>query len=232
MKVHRFIGDFDLAPEQVIIADATLVHRMGRVLRLQIGERITLCDGKGYEAHGTIESIDKKTAIIHIDERSVSATESPTRLTLYLALVKRDAFELAAQKITEVGVAEIVPLITDRTIKSTLNLERLREIVREAAEQSGRGYVPAVHEPRSFEVACKEAKESGGEVRFFDTGEVEVPTDVETTKKRSIFIGPEGGWTPEEQALAKRHGFAIVSLGPRILRAETAAIVASYLSLM
>ena len=204
---------------------------MGRVLRLQIGERITLCDGKGHEAHGTIESIDKKAAVVHVDERGVSSTESPTRLTLYLALVKRDAFELAVQKITEVGVAEIVPLITERTIKSTLNLERLQEIVREAAEQSGRGYVPAVHEPRSFEGACKEAKESGGEVRFFDTSSHVATQRNGKATHHSIFIGPEGGWTPEEQLLAKQSGFAIVSLGPRILRAETAAIVASYLSL-
>lgn len=232
MKVHRFIGDFDLAPERVVIADAELVHRMGRVLRLQTGERITLCDGKGHEAHGTIESIDKKTVVVHVDERGVSSTESLTCLTLYLALVKRDAFELAVQKITEVGVVEIVPLITDRTIKSTLNLERLQEIVREAAEQSGRGCVPVVHEPCSFEAACKQAKKGGGEVSFFDTSSRIATHHNDKILRRSIFIGPEGGWTLEEQSLAKQHGFAIVSLGPRILRAETAAIIASYLSLM
>mgnify|MGYP001566131227 CR=1 len=163
MKVHRFIGDFNLSPEQVVIADAELVHRMGRVLRLQIGEQVTLCDGQGLEAHGVIESMDKKTVVVHVNERAPNTSESPTKLTLYLALVKRESFELAVQKITEVGVAEIVPIATERTVKSTLNLERLHVIVREAAEQSGRGCVPIVHEPMSFEDACERAKGSGGE---------------------------------------------------------------------
>src|SRR3989339_309137 len=123
MKIHRFIGTFDLTPDHLVLQDTNLVHQMGRVLRLQVGERVVLCDGNGQEIEGEIEVIDKKSVTINVKLRRQNLTESPQRVVLYLALIKRENFELAVQKATEVGVSEIVPIGTQRTVKSSVNLE-------------------------------------------------------------------------------------------------------------
>ncbi len=234
MKVHRFIGTFDLTRDRVEIQDADLVHRMGRVLRLQIKEEIVLCDGQGTEARGVVEHMDRNMITVQIRSRTRNMVESPVQLTLYLACIKRESFELALQKAVEVGVSVVVPLITDRTIKPTLNRVRLQMIMREAAEQSGRGCIATMMEPMVFEAACIHAKNKGS-VFFCDTeGEgrdtlERVRSSQNEARPRSLFIGPEGGWTDGERAMAERHEFAFIGLGRGILRAETAAIVASYL---
>jgi 16S rRNA (uracil1498-N3)-methyltransferase len=118
-------------------------------------------------------------------------------------------------------------VVTGRTIKKDVKLERLSEIAREAAEQSGRGVVPAIREPMIFEKAMQAAK---GEKYFFDAGGSELDSRLRgNDTEASLFIGPEGGWTPEESDIAKRAGATITSLGPRVLRGETACAVAVYL---
>lgn len=229
MKIHRFIGAFSFEKDQVTLTDPALVHQMGRVLRLQVGESVILCDGQGTDAQGVIESMDRKTVIVHIQERRANASEPTRHVTLYLAILKREHLELAVQKATEVGVCEIIPLITARTIKQNANMERLQTIAREAAEQSGRGRVPVVHEPMSFEQACKQRSKNEASF-FFDLNAPILDTRYAIPDTPTcLFIGPEGGWTPEERKQAESEGLTIVGLGPRTLRGETAATIATYL---
>lgn len=231
MKTHRFIGNFSLQKDTVSLTDPSLVHQIGRVLRLQIGESVILCDGQGIDAEGTITSLDKKTVEVQIKERRSNIAEPARHVTLYIAALKRDNLELVIQKATEIGVSEIVPLRSARTIKQDANIERLQLIAREAAEQSARGRVPVVHPLTSFEEAIKTLQDPKS-IFFFDLNAPSIGLSsslIPDASRLAIFVGPEGGWTPEERALAEEKGLTIVGLGPRTLRGETAAIVASYL---
>lgn len=227
MKVHRFIGPYDLRATEIVLEDDA-ARQMSAVLKLRTGERVTLCDGQGREAEYELLNIAKgEVGLARMGEAHQVETEPARFVTLYAAILKRENFEWAVQKATECGASEIVPLITDRTIKKDVKLERLSEIAREAAEQSGRGIVPAIMEPMKFEEAIRSAK---GEKVFFDAGGSELDSRLRGNDERAnLFIGPEGGWTPEESEIAKRAGATIASLGPRVLRGETACAVAVYL---
>ena len=244
MKRHRFIGPFDLTQTSLRLFETELVRQVSLVLKLKPGEEMVLCDGKGKEALVRLTSVEKKEITGEVVERMKNTNEPTRRVTLYCAVLKRENFELVVQKATEVGVAEIVPIITRRTVKTGLKLERLRQIAKEAAEQSGRGVVPVVHEAMSFSDAMKDAKRHESNY-FLDVGaplagalprgEGVGATDrvgtrpAPTMKTVGLFVGPEGGWDPDEVAQAKRAGFTSASLGSLVLRAETAAVVGTYL---
>jgi 16S rRNA (uracil1498-N3)-methyltransferase len=149
------------------------------------------------------------------------------QVILYCSIIKRENFELMAQKATEVGVKEIVPLLSSRTIKLNIKSERVEKIIKEASEQSGRGKVPELHPPMTFKDALEHAKSNDLNLFFDPSGKIFSPLTQE--KKIGVFIGPEGGWDEDEIGLARAQNFQIVSLGKLVLRAETAAIVASFL---
>lgn len=230
-KIHRFIGGFDFSQPQLNITDAGLVHQLHGVLHLAHGEEIILCNGKGREALVRITEINKKEIIVAIEKSGEAQAEPIVLATLYCAILKREHFELVVQKATEVGIADIVPIITHRTIKLNLRLDRLEKISKGAAEQSGRGKVPVIHELVSFERAVVHAQKNDMNL-FFDATGSPVLDALQKTQSvpRGFFVGPEGGWDESEIELAKANGFQIVSLGPLTLRGETAAIIASYLS--
>jgi 16S rRNA (uracil1498-N3)-methyltransferase len=227
MKVHRFIGPYDLRATEIVLEDGA-ARQMSAVLKLRAGERVMLGDGQGREADYEIANVAKReVGLVRLGTARRVETESEREVVLYAAILKRESFEWAVQKATECGVSEIVPVVTGRTIKKDVKLERLYEIAREAAEQSGRGVVPVIREPMKFEKAMQVAK---GDKVFFDAGGSELDSRLRGNDKRvNLFIGPEGGWTPEEADIAKRAGATIVSLGPRVLRGETACAVAVYL---
>ena len=158
MRLHRFIGDFDLKKGNLSITDGDFLNQARNVLRLKIGDRFILSDGKGKEAEGILEGLDKKSALVHISNRSENKNEPERKVVLYCALIKRENFEWVAQKATEVGVSTIVPLISERTVKLNLKKERLGKIIKEAAEQSGRTVVPSLSDPMDFNDALVEAK--------------------------------------------------------------------------
>ncbi len=228
MKIHRFIGDFDLSQASLLIKDAELAKQMRSVLKLHTGEKIILSNGKGDEALCELGGYGKDAVSITILEKRTNESEPPSHVILYCAILKRENFELVAQKATEIGVKEIVPLITRRTIKLNLNLERLEKIVREAAEQSGRGVVPLIHQPMEFEAAVAQAQANSANI-IFQPNENVVDQKNMSTGPIGLFIGPEGGWDDMEITLAKESGIVPQSLGALVLRGETAAIIASYL---
>jgi 16S rRNA (uracil1498-N3)-methyltransferase len=217
-----------------------LAHRLGRVLRLRRGDHIILTEGgaREYEVQLTAVSPYAATAVV---VRELRAPQEPdVTLTLYQSLIRAHRFDLVLEKGTEIGVARFVPMIAARSQvqgndePSSAKSDRWDRIVVEAAEQCGRGRVPRIDQPLSFEEAVRRAR-----------GTLVLPYESERKQSLgrylralsprpnavSLFIGPEGGFEEHEVALAREAGAAIVSLGARIMRAETAAIVACALTL-
>lgn len=252
MKIHRFIDNFDLSKTELEIT-GEIAKQMALVLKLKIGEKIELCDGKGISAMAEIKEINKKSVKVKIDaplRQDSTGQNSTKKIHLFCAILKKENFELVVQKTTECGVSKIIPIITERTVKTGLNLERLQKIAKEASEQSGRISVPEISEPIVFTKAIENLE--GDNILFDSSGEhsFEIhaysPADEllcsprqsaqcisnecsPSLLQKNIWIGPEGGWTEKEIELAKKNNFKIATLGPLTLRGETAAIVATYL---
>ena len=225
MKIHRFIDNFNLNGNEIEIT-GEIAHQMAKVLKLEIGEQVELCDGKGTNAQGKITKLSKNSTIVEIEKIT---KESPAQksATLFCAVLKKENFELVVQKATECGIQKIIPIITTRTVKTGLNMERLQKIAKEACEQSGRNYLPEICEPVTFEESLEIAKQKDTNIIFDSSGEVFLGNT--NSKKIGIFIGPEGGWTTEEIKKATEKNFSVASLGTNTLRGETAAIIASFL---
>lgn len=236
MRLHRFFVDLNLEPYvdmkngSLEIHDKELAHQLKKVLRYEIGDSIMIFDGTSYEATVEIKKLDAEgleAAILSVEKNE---KEPVRQVALYVSILKRENFEVAAQKAVEVGISEIIPIISERTVKTGLNIERVRKIITEAAEQSGRGKIPALHEPISFEDAVEKAGTSGMIIMFDASGAPFGSHEFKNEKNISIFIGPEGGWTSDETALIKQRGGRVLKMGDLTMRAETAAIVASYLA--
>ncbi|MFZ2150257.1 MAG: RsmE family RNA methyltransferase [Minisyncoccia bacterium] len=225
MRLHRFIGDFNLSKKELKITNPENIKQIKGVLRLEIGNRIILGDGKGGVAEATILDMSPKSISVGM-EKIIHLEETETKVSLYLAILKKENFELAVQKAVETGVSNITPIITERTVKTGLNTERLIKIIREASEQSGRSVVPTLSPILKFEDALKNNPEAEEKTIFHLGGESY--SQNKNVKTVNIFIGPEGGFTEAEVALAKKAGYRVASLGSLTLRGETAAIVATY----
>ena len=229
MRLHRFIGNFDFSKESLEISDRGLVNQVKNVFRLKEGAELILCDGKKQEALASITALDKNSVTLKIKSVSENVNEPENQIFLYCSILRKENFELAAQKATEAGVTEIFPLITRRTVKTSINLERLEKIVKEAAEQSGRGIVPKIHKPLTLNDALKHAEANSTNIFFRPSG-MPISKVKVYPPKVGIFIGPEGGWDEEETTAAEGTKMTMVTLGKLILRAETAAAVGTYLA--
>lgn len=219
-----------LAPGSITITDPDLCHQWHRVLRLRAGEHVLLCDGKGKEAEAEIKLLTPVAATLQVLEVLTVAAEPARDVTLLCAVLKRENMEWIVQKATECGARAITPVITERTVKTGLKMERLGAIAKEAAEQSGRGVIPRIEDPLPFADAVKKAS---NETNFFlhtTKTSIDLYHLPSTIQHLSLWIGPEGGWSEKEAGMAKENGFTIASLGPLTLRAETAAVIATYLA--
>lgn len=229
MRLHRFIGDFRCDQPHIELSDPSVVNQVLRVLRLDVGDRIILADGNTNECIAEITERHKNRLVVAVVERSINTNDPTSVAVLYCSILKRENFELVVQKATEIGVAEIVPLITHRTVKLDIKEERLGKIIAEAVEQSGRGRVPQLRPAMAFADALEDAQRNNINL-FFDLSSASVDdVDLRGVVRRGLFVGPEGGWTEEETAAARAAGCAVVSFGALTFRGETAAIVASYI---
>ncbi len=220
MRIDRFFIPFENTATTLTIADKPLLHQLKHVLRKKVGDAIVFVNEHACEADALISSLSEKEGVFILSGHRTVASESATPLTLCVAVLKRENTELVIQKATELGMSHIILLETKHTIKKGAPLPRLRLIAKEAAEQSGRGRIPSV-EYMSFARACELFGHNA--ILLDPSGQaLQKNTSVET-----IFIGPEGGWHTEELAHAQESGISIGSVGTRILRAETAAIVGS-----
>jgi 16S rRNA (uracil1498-N3)-methyltransferase len=221
-------------PEDLASSRATLdaaAHRhLVKVLRLGAGAAIRVFDGEGWERDACIERVGKSSLEVSLGERR-RLLPAPCAITLLQAVPRRDRMDLIVQKTTELGIARIVPVLSQHGMARPPQgrSRRWQVIAEEAARQSGRADVPAVSEPLALEVALAELG-NGGEPRYLLwEGERARPLYralAPGAQRVALLVGPEGGFSSAEIRSCDRAGFESVGLGPRILRTETAAIVA------
>ena len=224
-----------LAPEnECAILDGEHAAHI-KVLRLDRGEEIILCDGQGHEAVCTIEDYVSGQVHVRVGEVKESSSEPKLRCSVYMGFPKADKFEHVVQKATELGAHEIIVFPCARSISKpdakslAKKLERWQKIAVSAAEQSGRGYIPRVLALSSFDEAAKRATEAEFSALFYEnerTRSLRQAVETKPFSTAAIMTGPEGGLTPQEVQTAEAAGMAVCSLGPRILRCETAPLCA------
>lgn len=223
-KLHRFLLDTLPEGSPFTITAPDVVHLIRTVLKLRIGEHCIVFTNGSDDVIVRIEDIEKHSITVHRTE-TTARIQIPKQITAYVAITKRDTFELLVQKLTELGVSRIVPIITERTIKLSLNHDRLQKISDEALEQSGGSLRAMIEGPLSLEKAL--ARCDGLTCIYFDSaGTTMLP--YREKKELGFFIGPEGGWSDDERTLFATHTVTAVSLCATTLRAETAGIVGAY----
>jgi len=211
-----------LAAGAEIAATAAQAHHLGGVMRRAVGDAVVLFNGSDGEWAARIVALRRGVAGFVADEMLRPQAPEPD-LWLVFALLKRDATDLVVQKATELGVAALHPVLTARTNAQRVNLARFHAIATEAAEQSERLTVPAIREPRPLAVLLQSWP--AGRRLLVAAERVAAPPIVTTEKPAALLVGPEGGFAPTELEALRRHPLVtLMSLGPRILRAETAAI--------
>lgn len=217
---------------QAAISDADGKH-IARSLRMKIGEPLTLCDGKGMDYACEIESINGDEVMVHVLSSCRSVSEPSVRVTVYQGLPKADKMDSIVQKSVETGAVSIVPVMTARCVSKPdeksihKKTERWQKIAEEAAKQSGRGIIPQVLPMMSLKQAAQQAAKSSSVILFYEGGGESLSKLITSESKDiSIFIGPEGGFEPEEVELITALGGQTATLGTRILRTETAPIAA------
>ena len=229
---HRFwVAAEQFSGDQVCFTDSQ-AHQMRSVLRLRAGEQVRVFDG--------VRPVDQVVELTDIAAGRViseiaQAPEPRTRLSVYPALLQREKFELVLQKLTEVGAASITPVLTSRALvrepPDAHRYERWRSILREAAEQCGRGLLPELLPALPVNDAL--AGYAGRALVAYEGERCLTLREALRTRPADValFVGPEGGYTPEEIDTARRAGACTFTLGPRVLRAETAALLAAALVL-
>mgnify|MGYP001558127785 CR=1 FL=1 len=196
MRIPRFFVSFDLSQDRIEIRDADIVHQIVRVLRMRDGQELILCNGDGSDVRAWILGSVKDMVTVEVIGREKNENEPLNGAVLYCSILKRENFEWVAQKATEIGVSEIVPLVTQHTVKLELKEERLKKIIQEAAEQSGRSVLPKLQISMGFEQAVHEAKLNGTTL-FFDVSGKEFDKKVvkneEKIQKSDAFTGVASG---------------------------------------
>ncbi len=198
-------------------------HHSIRVVRARVGEEVELFDRAGNVARGIVESIERDRAIIKTGD-PLPSRESPLAIHLAMAIIQLEKFELVLQKATELGVKTFIPLVTERVElrpeRYGGKTDRWNKIVFEAVKQCGRATVPKIEAPATFDEVIAR---NGAKILFDADAEAH---RVHALQEATLLIGPEGGWSDDELRRAREHDVFIERLGPRRLRAETAAIAA------
>lgn len=239
--MHRFF----VAPEQINGRQFSItggdVHHIGRVLRLVPGDRIAIVTGEGRTFTGELTAVREDKVTGSLQEELLIRAEPSVRVTVYQGLPKGDKMDLIIQKCTEIGVTRIVPVATERAVvkirpeKAGARVVRWQKIAAAAAQQSGRTIIPAVDDVFTFQAAVGEADRYDLSILPWETAREnslkQILRKAGPVRSLAVFIGPEGGFAREEAAAAAAGGFVPVTLGPRLLRTETAAIITAALAL-
>ena len=208
-----FVNPANVSETEIEITGSDVNH-IKNVLRMNVGEEISVSDGCGRDYFGTIEALGRESVTVHIENSWASYVELPAKITLFQGLPKADKMELIIQKAVELGVYEIVPVVTKRTIvkldakKEAKKLARWQGISESAAKQSGRGIIPKVAAPMSFNDALKQAGVMEAVLIPYEKAEGmdysrNVIKGLKDKKHIGIFIGPEGGFDESEVLQAK-----------------------------
>ena len=209
-------------------------YQLDKVLRMTVGDQVIIFDGSGMEYSVSMEQINRSKCVGRVLDNSMVDREASLNIHLYQALIKPDRYEYVLQKGVEIGVSSFTPFICTRSEMREISSNRVRRwesIITESAEQSGRARVPVLNDILTFSEALGEASgmilipwEDEQQLGIKDVFKTISPEDISEV---SIFIGPVGGFTVNEIEEAKEKSSVSVSLGNRILRSETAGIVAS-----
>lgn len=207
-------------------------HHLAHVMRAKSGDQVMFFDGTGFEYEARVECVGRAAVELTVLARNEVDRELPLDFTLAVALPKGDRQRWLVEKVVELGVRRLLPLETTRGVAQPVEkaLARLRRAVIEASKQCGRNRLMEIAEPRRFADFVTNAGGAGPRALADPSGDAGLGTVVEQLRAASgpasllVAVGPEGGWTTDELAAARKHGWLVVNLGPRILRVETAAI--------
>lgn len=219
-----------LSEGATVALDGGQAHYLGKVMRVAPGDAVMLCDDVTGEWVARVREAGKRSVVLAVESRTREREAVPD-LWLCAALLKKPNFDLVLEKATELGVAEVRPVLTRRCVADKLNPERARTIVTEAAEQCARTALPVLHDTAKLDALLKGWPE--GRALFFADEQGGAPAAAAFAAHpgpAALLIGPEGGFDEAERAAIRAHPAAsAISLGPRILRGETAAIAATAL---
>jgi len=232
MRLTRvYVPDALAAHTEHTVTDATANH-ITRVLRLREGAALVVFDGRGGEYAASIAGIRKGAVLIRVGAQEATERESPLRITLAQGISRGERMDLVMQKATELGVARIVPVLTERTVvrldarQADNRLRHWHAIIIAACEQCGRNRLPELAPPTALESLLAEPAPEGERLLLTPQGTLRVQDLEPTTQAVTVLIGPEGGLADAEQRAALQAGFLGLRLGPRVLRTETAALAA------
>jgi 16S rRNA (uracil1498-N3)-methyltransferase len=232
MRLNRVHAEPPLvAGAEVLLAEAAAYH-VARVLRLRAGAPLILFDGTGADFRSEITAVDGDRVRVRVGERSAGLRESPLAITLVQAVSRSERMDWTLQKATELGVRRIQPVLSARSVvrlderQSAKKLRHWQAIVAGACEQCGRSVLPEVRPPLELSPYLADAPREGQRLVLSPSGPASLAGLASTAARVELLIGPEGGLDDSELDAAARAGFMPVRLGPRVLRTETAGIVA------
>lgn len=214
---------------ELMVSEETSRH-ISQVLRMKEGGQIVVTNGKGYTLNATIVSADKKKTKVKITSKKFVEKTTP-EICIGISLIKNNnRFEWFAEKVTEIGISTIIPLICRRSEKTHFKKERTRSILISAMLQSQQSWLPELSEPQKFpEIINNENYEQKFIAHCIEEDKKELKTLVQNNASKIILIGPEGDFTEDEIETAIQHNYLPVSLGETRLRTETAGVVAAVL---
>lgn len=228
-----FVDSCDYKPDFMVLTGENAAH--AKVLRLKSGEEVTVCDGAGRECTCVVSDVSNNQISLVVKEQQDASAEAAVKVCVYMAFSKGDKLEHVIQKATELGAYEIVAFPSSRCVSKpdekslSKKLERWQKIAASAAEQSGRGIIPAVIALKSYKEALERAAQADLGILFYENEQsttLRMALDAGGFKTVSLLTGPEGGLEGREVEQASDAGLRICTLGKRILRCETAPLCA------
>jgi 16S rRNA (uracil1498-N3)-methyltransferase len=232
-RTPRFYCPGQLSPGAVVALSDQAAHHVMRVLRLAPDEHVRLFDGRGGEWTGTIRTVSKAGVSVRVTAHTAAEVEAALEIVLAQGISSRERMDFTVQKAVELGVAEIFPLVTRRSVvklredRASRRVDHWQHLAVAACEQCGRNRVPVLHPVMDLADWLGELRRDGAEARVMLSPEAKLGLrDLSTPAAVLLLVGPEGGLDREEQNTAATCGFQAVRLGPRILRTETAALAA------
>ena len=233
--MQHFFVDVSQVSEETIRIEGTDVNHMKNVLRMRIGEEVTVSDGQGKEYLCQVRDFEEEQVQLKIVETKASDAELPSKIYLFQGLPKQEKMELIVQKCVELGIYAVVPVSMKRCVvkldakKAAKKVVRWQQIAESAAKQSKRMLIPEIHEVMTYKQALEFAKQLDVKLIPYELAKGmketrEILSEIKPGQSVGIFIGPEGGFEEEEVAKALEAGAHAITLGRRILRTETAGL--------
>lgn len=241
MRIPRIFTHSAMQIGQLVALDEAAANHVARVLRMQITQPLVLFNGDGSDYSVTLQKVDKREVIVRVDDCQEKATESPLAIRLAQVMSRGDRMDYVIQKSVEMGVSEILPLTSERCevkLKGEREDKRLahwQQVAISAAEQSGRARLPVIHAPQQLDDWLQQAGLQQPERQQADGPDLKLVLHHRTSaqlnqlaapRRLTLLIGPEGGLSRREIALAEQQGFLATALGPRVMRTETAPVAA------